>query len=886
MGTSWTADRRLVAVGMAATVVVGFAAAAVADTLRLPDVPVAVADDYGPGDGLSRWVLGTADPAALVTAATATPGVVNAQPLFDGGVLVATDTAGPSVLAAIPGVTSVEPSVSVPVMADPTDPYWSSYGWNLENTGSNFYNQSGVRDADVDATAGWAATTGSGTVIAVVDTGFDSDHPDLVGSLWSNPNEPCGSVDTDGNGKAGDCHGWNFTTGTADVDNGANGTHGTNVAGVAAARAGNAEGSAGVAPDAQIMPLVIGSGQNVDVNLGVQAIRYAVDHGADVINASWGGAFSGSALAALQSAIDYAGDNGVLVVAAAGNDSGDRDSNALYPASLADPALVTVGSSTASDTLSSSSAYGATSVDLVAPGNLVFTTWNDGGYRLVGGTSIAAPEVAAAVAMYRSLMPTATAAEIKQALLDDVDPVPALTGRSVTGGRLSLDGLAALGSQQVGWTFTGMTGAPGPLSPSLASSTDLPAGDYTAVLGLGMRLGQVYAVSGQQLVVGGSTLTTDDTGTVAVPLGTRGPGSGTLVLAPSTTLTEGRYVLTVQLLQDGTPLGRASAAPLTVATAPAPTPAPTTGAGPTSAPTTGAAPTSGAAPTGTGTAAPTTAGPTGAGPTGAGPTGAAPTSSVPTAGPTGAGPTGSGPTGAAPTSATPTTAGPSTAPTAGPTGSGPTGAAPTTGSAPTTAAPTTARPVPTGAAPTTTTPRATASPTGASPVPTVPPGGSTVYPGVGDFRVTSVSPNRVDAAGGAAVTVRGTFTAEPRVLVGDSGVGTVLSWSSTQVVFSAPARVPGVYDLVLSTPGGGLRSELSRALTYVSSSGSAGPTSAPSTTAAPSTAPVPSGPPAPSGPVVITGPGGQKLVVTAFFSGLPASLWSVDCSSSCAGTLV
>ncbi|MCO7220396.1 IPT/TIG domain-containing protein, partial [Klenkia sp. PcliD-1-E] len=197
----------------------------------------------------------------------------------------------------------------------------------------------------------------------------------------------------------------------------------------------------------------------------------------------------------------------------------------------------------------------------------------------------------------------------------------------------------------------------------------------------------------------------------------------------------------------------------------------------------------------------------------------------------------------------------------------------------TSSAPTGTGPLPTGAAPTT--PRSTAGPTGPAPVPTVPPGGNTVYPGVGDFRVTSVSPNRVDAAGGAAVTVRGTFTEQPRVLVGDSGLATVLSWSSTQVVFVAPPRVAGVYDLLLSTPGG-RRSELTAALTYVASSGSAGPTSAPR----PSTAPVPSGTPAPSGPVVVTGPGGQRLVVTAFFSGLPASLWSVNCSSSCAGTQV
>ncbi|SDF94556.1 S8 family serine peptidase [Klenkia brasiliensis] len=878
MGTSWTADRRLVAVGMAATVVVGFAAAAVADTLRLPDV--AVADDWGPGDGLSRWVLGTADPAALVVAASAAPGVVNAQPLFDGTVLVATRSADPSALSSIPGVVSVDPSVSAELSADPTDPYWSSYGWNLENTGSNFSGQSGIRDADLDATAGWASSTGTGEVVAVLDSGYDLDHPDMAGALWSNPAEPCGSVDTDGNGLAGDCNGWDFTRNAPIVDATDSGSHGTSVSGVIAARAGNGAGSAGVAPGVSIMPLVIGSGKTVDVNLGAQAIRYAADHGATVINASWGGP---TLVPALQAAVAYAGSKGVLVVASAGNDAVDRDAAPTYPASLPDPAIISVGSSTAADTLSSFSAWGATSVDLMAPGTLVFAPWPDGGYRLVSGTSFSAPETAAAVAMYRSLMPTATAAEVKQALLADTDPVPAFAGRSVSGGRLSLDGLAALGSQQVGWTFTGMTGAPGALSPSLTSSTNLPAGDYTAVLGLGMRVGgQVYALSGQDLVVGGSTRTTDDTGTVAVPLGARGPGSGTLVLAPTTALTEGRYVLTVQLLQDGAPLGRVSAAPLTVATAPAPTTAPTTGAGPTSAPSTGAAPTSGGAPT---SAAPTSAAPTATGPTRTAPTSSRPTGSGPTrAAPTSSAPTSSAPTTAGPTTATPTSSGPSTAPTAGPTGAGPTGAAPTTGAGPTTAAPT-SRPVPTGTTPTTTAPRTTASPTGASPVPTVPPGGSTVYPGVGDFRVTSVRPNRVDAAGGAAVTVVGTFAEQPRVLVGTSGTATVVSWSATQVVFTAPARVPGTYDLLLSTAGG-LRSALPAALTYTSSSGSTGPTSAPSSTASPTTRPVPTAAPTSSGPVVVRGPGGQRLVQTAFFSGLPASLWSMDCSSSCTGTQV
>ncbi|MEI4280146.1 S8 family serine peptidase [Klenkia terrae] len=876
MGSAWGADRRILAAGMAATVVVGFVVAAAVDALAAPEV--AVAEGYGPGDGLSRWVLGTADPVALVPAAEATPGVVNAQPLFDGGVLVATTSADPTGLAAIPGVTSVEPSVSAELMADPTDPYWSDYGYNLENTGTNFYNQTGTRDADVDATAGWAATTGTGEVVAVLDSGYDLDHPDMSGALWSNPLEACGSVDTDGNGLAGDCNGWDFTRNAPITDATESGSHGVAVSGVAAARAGNGIGSAGVAPGASIMPLVIGSGSTVDVNLGAQAIRYAVDHGATVINASWGGP---TLLPALQSAVAYAGANDVLVVAAAGNDAVDRDATPMYPASLPDPAIVSVGSSTAADTLSAFSAWGATSVDLMAPGTLVFLPWPDGGYRLASGTSFSAPEVAAVIAQYRSLMPTATAQDIKQALLADVDPIPGFVGRSVSGGRLTTNGLAALGTTQVRWTYSSMTGAPGPVRPALTTSSNLPTGDYTAVLGLGMRVdGQVYAVAGQPLTVGGSTVATDDTGTAAFPLGARGPASGALVLSPTTTLLEGRYVLTVQLLLDGDPFGRASAAPLTVATAPTPTPT----ASPTSAPTTGGpAPTTAAPPTGTspGGSSPTS----GPGATGSpAPSGTAGPSSTPAA-PTTPG-SGSAPTTAAgPTS----TAGPTAAPTAAPsttrpavpTATAPTSAGPTSTTTPTTGAgPTSSTP---GAGPTSTSPRptTTAAPTA---VGTAPPSGGTVYPGVGDFLVTSVSPDHVDVAGGAQVTVVGTFPSRPTVLVGSTTTATVVSSSATQVVFTAPARVAGSYTLLLSTSDG-KRSQLTGALTYVA--GTAAPTTAaPTSTSAPATPTVAVPSPTPSGPVIVTGPGGQRLVGTAFFSSIPASVWTVDCSSSCSGTLL
>ncbi|MBW8765717.1 MAG: S8 family serine peptidase, partial [Geodermatophilales bacterium] len=433
-------SKRVQAVVLAAALAVGYAGAAVYSAMAAPSLPIIT--DFGPGDGLTRLVLTAENDVAtpdLVHSLESVDGVVTAQPLHDGRVLVATEGLLPQHLAAVEGVADVEFDTTVPVAAMVDDPYIPAYGYHLDNTGSNAYRQTTVvPDADTDAPDSWDLTTGEGMVVAVVDTGYDSDHPDMAGALWTNPAESCGSVDRDGNGKAGDCHGWNFYANNADIDNGTYGEHGTSVSGVVGARADNGLGLAGIAPDVTIMPLVIGGGSNVSVTAAVEAIRYAVDHGADVINASWGGPFSGPALDGLRSAITYAADHGVLFVAAAGNDSGNRDTSAFYPASLTEWNVVTVGSSTAADTVSDFSAYGATSVDLFAPGTVIASITNTGGYGASSGTSLAAPMVAAAVALYRSVMPSATAAEIKQALLDDVDPTRALVGKSVTGGRLSL----------------------------------------------------------------------------------------------------------------------------------------------------------------------------------------------------------------------------------------------------------------------------------------------------------------------------------------------------------------------------------------------------------------------------------------------------------------
>jgi hypothetical protein len=342
------------------------------------------------------------------------------------------------------------------------------------------------------------------------------------------------------------------------------------VSGTVGARANNGTGLAGVAPGVTIMPLVIGGGSTVDVLAGAEAIRYAVDHGADVVNASWGGPVTGYALDALRSAVAYAAAHDVLVVAAAGNDSGNRDTDPMYPASLTDWNVVTVGASTAGDGMSTFSAYGAGSVDLFAPGTRVVVTTNTGGYALASGTSFSSPMVAAAVALYRAAMPSATAAEIKQALLADVDPLPAFSGRSVTGGRLTMSRLTDA-AETVRYAFTSMTAPAGVVSPGIGVTGPTTAGDYEVVLGLGMEdAGEIWALSGKAVTLDGVTGVVGGHGDAVFPLGSLAALDGT-GLSPTMELNDGRYVLTVQTYRDGSPVGRMYAAPLLVGSA-VPTP--------------------------------------------------------------------------------------------------------------------------------------------------------------------------------------------------------------------------------------------------------------------------------------------------------------------------
>jgi subtilisin family serine protease len=325
-------------------------------------------------------------------------------------------------LARRPAVRFVEPNFVVRAAQLPND--------------DGFGRQWGLHD--VRAPAAWDVTTGGPVTVAVLDTGVAYDHPDLSSNMWANQAERQDGVDEDGDGFADDVQGADFLGQDADPrdDDG----HGTHVAGIIGAVGNNSIGVAGVNWDVRIMALKFldssGDGNTADA---AAAIDYAVDHGARVVNASWSGPqFSN----ALYSAIQRAGARGVLVVAAAGNDGVDSDDKPQYPAAFDLPNVISVAASDQHDRLLDFSSYGKRSVDLAAPGEDIESTvpfgFDSSGYAGLSGTSMAAPFVSGAAALYLSHSPGATAAEVRDAILGSVDRFPSLAGKTASGGRLDV----------------------------------------------------------------------------------------------------------------------------------------------------------------------------------------------------------------------------------------------------------------------------------------------------------------------------------------------------------------------------------------------------------------------------------------------------------------
>jgi subtilisin family serine protease len=275
------------------------------------------------------------------------------------------------------------------------------------------------RGATLGIPAAWSLSQGTGVVVAVIDTGTRADHPDLAPNLWVNPGEIAGNgIDDDGDGHVDDVHGVNLTTEGAPQDIGDRNGHGTLVAGVLAAAA-DGRGIVGVAYRSRLMTVkVLDQAATGAMAAVAEGIRYAVEHGARIVNLSLG---SNELDMNLRSAIEEAGAAEVLVVCSAGNMRRNVDAAPSYPVSLPEPNVLGVGATVAADggrTLASFSNWGPAAVPVAAPGDRILTTSRDGRYAYSWGTSLAAPHVAGVAALVASINPGISAVALRAALVD------------------------------------------------------------------------------------------------------------------------------------------------------------------------------------------------------------------------------------------------------------------------------------------------------------------------------------------------------------------------------------------------------------------------------------------------------------------------------------
>jgi subtilisin family serine protease len=349
-------------------------------------------------------------------------------------------TALVDMLSKVPGVLYAEPNYIVRTTLTPNDTRFGEL-WGLNNTGQS----GGTAGADISAVSAWDVSTGSSSVVVgVIDTGVDYNHPDLAANMWSAPSAFQVTI----GGQTITCpqgsHGFNAINNTCNPldDN----NHGTHVSGTIGAVGNNNQGVVGVNWTTRIMGLKFlsasGSGTTADaidcIEFAVQAKQaFASIGGANVrvLSNSWGG---GGFSQALLDQINKANNNDMLFVAAAGNNGSNNESVPHYPSSYNAANVVAVASTTRTDARSSFSNFGATSVDLGAPGSSILSTVRNGGYSSFSGTSMATPHVSGAAALVLSECTLSTSA-LKSNLLTNVDLISSMSGITVTGGRLNVD---------------------------------------------------------------------------------------------------------------------------------------------------------------------------------------------------------------------------------------------------------------------------------------------------------------------------------------------------------------------------------------------------------------------------------------------------------------
>jgi len=333
--------------------------------------------------------------------------------------------------------------------ATSNDTYYTNGSlWGMYGAASSPANQFGS-----GAAVAWAANkTNCGSVyVGIIDEGYMYTHPDLAANVGTNPGELAGNGrDDDGNGLVDDVYGWDFDGNNNSVFDGSSDDHGTHVAGTIGGVGGNGTGVAGVCWSVKLMNAkFLGKRGGTTAN-AIKAVDYFTDlktrNGVNLVatSNSWGG---GGFSQALQDAIGRANSAGILFIAAAGNSSLNCETSSCYPAEYPNDNVIAVASITSTGAISSFSNYGATTIDIGAPGSGIWSTLpvsSKGivvpGYGSYSGTSMATPHVSGAAALYKALNPSSTASQIKSAILYSATPTSSLSGKTVTNGRLNVSG--------------------------------------------------------------------------------------------------------------------------------------------------------------------------------------------------------------------------------------------------------------------------------------------------------------------------------------------------------------------------------------------------------------------------------------------------------------
>jgi subtilisin family serine protease len=372
-------------------------------------------------------------------------------------------------LADDPQVRYAEPNGEMHAAGVPNDPGFGLQ-WGLSNTGQSVLGTRGTAGDDIGALYAWPHSTGANVTVAEVDSGVDYTAPDLQGQL---------------------INGWDYINGNNNPQDQFG--HGTHVAGIIAALQNNGTGVSGVAPAAKVMPLRVldatGSGTDVDV---AQAFNDAGDDGVAIVNASLG---SSAPSQVIEQAIQA--HPNTLYVVAAGNDGTNNDdpSTPFYPCDAPEPNVICVGASDQNDQPAWFSNYGATSVDLFAPGVSILSTY-PGGYAYDDGTSMATPMVSGTLALMLARNPGLGATALKNDLLASADQAPQLAGLAVSGGELDAAAAVATAGGDAPYAAPGLRERPEVIGALTVGST------LTASPGSWSRLPTRYAYQWQRCMFG------------------------------------------------------------------------------------------------------------------------------------------------------------------------------------------------------------------------------------------------------------------------------------------------------------------------------------------------------------------------------------------------